>query len=380
MIEKYSSEALALKLERLAITLPDRNNALCKLAAIRIRELMPTPSGVCAAPNQKELYRTVYGSKLYGTATESSDTDYKAIIVPSLKDMVLGAKLVNVVQQTNDSANTASDVDIEYIPLQVFIRDFACAQLYAYELAFAILQDPSAQQVIKSITTTLVDRFLTSNIKPIVGYARNQIHTLSTKGARYTALTRLAAHAKFAEAQSTSTVTVGDMMLYPSYAALAYEYPKFISHTSHVIVGSTPPQRAVTIMDKQYLLSMPLRQFRQLIEQRIATFGSRSITASSLSDVDWKGMMHATRILSEACELLSRNTITFPVPQHERELLLDIRAGKFSLEYVTGIIEAQLELLEKLAEWSLLPKTFDVDQLEDFIYDSVYSTLLLPTK
>lgn len=36
------------------------------------------------------LFETIFGSKLYGTQTADSDTDYKAVYAPSLEDLTLG--------------------------------------------------------------------------------------------------------------------------------------------------------------------------------------------------------------------------------------------------------------------------------------------------
>ena len=61
------------------------------------------------------IYKTIVGSKLYGTFTEDSDTDYIGVFVPD-KDYVLGIKRCEQVEdKTNPSssvkANTKADVD-----------------------------------------------------------------------------------------------------------------------------------------------------------------------------------------------------------------------------------------------------------------------------
>lgn len=87
------------------------------------------------------LFKTRYGSWLYGTNTPTSDLDYKHIVLPYLDDLLVGKRVKNEVEKTNTEKNTrnsAEDVDNEYIPLQVFAHDFLGGQTYALELAFAV--------------------------------------------------------------------------------------------------------------------------------------------------------------------------------------------------------------------------------------------------
>ena len=88
---------------------------------------------------QIELYTTTFGSKLYGTATKFSDTDIKKIVLPDLASLLIGRPISNTLYQTNTIAgkgNVNSDVDIEYVPIQVFARDVMKCQPYALEILY----------------------------------------------------------------------------------------------------------------------------------------------------------------------------------------------------------------------------------------------------
>lgn len=62
----------------------------------------------------KLLYVTEYGSTLYGTDSESSDTDYRGIYLPSIQDIILNkAKhTISISTGNQHSSNSASDVDV----------------------------------------------------------------------------------------------------------------------------------------------------------------------------------------------------------------------------------------------------------------------------
>lgn len=72
---------------------------------------------------------------------------------------------------------------------------------------------------------------------------------------------------------------------------------------------------------------------------------------------DVKAGMHAIRLLNEGKELMERGQITLPRP--ERELLIKVRAGKWSLE---ELVEAANELIEQCRQAqsrSVLPQEVD---------------------
>ena len=78
------------------------------------------------------VYQVVYGSKLYGTNTPTSDTDLKSIYLPTIDDMLLGKKLAVHKSRVDAHGKPVpegepmpdSGVENEYIPFQTFVRDF----------------------------------------------------------------------------------------------------------------------------------------------------------------------------------------------------------------------------------------------------------------
>src|SRR3954469_21639760 len=85
-----------------------------------------------------ELFSVQFGSRLYGTQTPTSDLDMKVVVLPPIDEVLYGTKLVNKVKQTRTGPgkNTADDIDLEEIPLQIFAKDFLGGQTYALEIAF----------------------------------------------------------------------------------------------------------------------------------------------------------------------------------------------------------------------------------------------------
>jgi len=88
------------------------------------------------------LFKTKFGSHLYGTNTPKSDLDYKGIFVAPLDEIILGHSS-SVVQDNSkkDKAfgerNEAGDIDIEYKELRQFIKDCLSGQTYALDMLFS---------------------------------------------------------------------------------------------------------------------------------------------------------------------------------------------------------------------------------------------------
>ena len=138
----------------------------------------------------KRMYTTIYGSKLYGTSTPTSDTDYKSIVKPDI-DHLLIAQPIGIVSlggAAKGEKNTADDCDDSLIPIQIFCQDFIKGQTYAIEVAFSVPEVITPDMVISSdsafVMKKLVEmrsRFLTSNVNAMVGYAKSQAMLYSNK-------------------------------------------------------------------------------------------------------------------------------------------------------------------------------------------------------
>lgn len=153
-----------------------------------------------------ELFRVLTGSRLYGTATESSDYDYKAVCLPSLADVLLNKKLVNKKERPEGVSDSdkmlEGGTETKYLPLQVFFDDFYAGQTYALELAFAVSQGlhevpgvngqrDNSFKYQQKLMQELLEKFLTGNVKKMVGYAVSQSKLYGLKTQRFETLTRL---------------------------------------------------------------------------------------------------------------------------------------------------------------------------------------------
>ncbi len=103
-------------------------------------------------------------------------------------------------------------------------------------------------------------------------------------------------------------------------------------------------------------------------------YGRRTKLASENKNVDWKAVSHALRAAYQTKEILSKNTINFPLKNGS--FLMKVKQGK--LDYLTEVgpvLESLMEEVEKLAMESQLPEKVDKTFWDKFIYETLEKEL-----
>jgi hypothetical protein len=108
-----------------------------------------------------------------------------------------------------------------------------------------------------------------------------------------------------------------------------------------------------------------VKEAHKIYKHLFDEYGQRALLAEKNEGVDWKAMMHATRVCREAEELLLTHTITYPRP--EAALLRQIRKGELPYKRVAELLEAGLERLEECQQLSTLPEGPDRAFAEDLV-------------
>lgn len=334
----------------------------------------------------KKLFSCLYGSKLYGTSTPTSDRDIKHIVMPDLDQLLLGKKIENVVKKTNTEKNTrnsAEDVDEEFIPLQIFARHFVEGQTYAIELAFAVDGDHAEQtlcgdqefpNLFIEFVHELRTRFLTSNIKAMMGYVVNQASLYSFKGERLNATRELIEIFEEIDYRFNDESVTLDFIVHESsgfkvfadkFTALALKFPKYFRRDVYD-TGGGRMKPCMVILEKTLPYTNSYRQCIKVLYAIRDKYGARADTASD-TNVDWKATMHALRIVDEGLQILSEHSLIFPFKPDYVARLLSIKRGELPLEPIKEELALKLDALKELEKLTELPacnaeflKEFDV--------------------
>lgn len=300
------------------------------------------------------VVKMLFGSHLYGTNTPGSDIDYKGIFLPSRREILLGRVPNNFNSNTkegSDAKNTSADIDTELYSLRYFLK-LACE---GQTVALDMLHAPDDMIVEKSpIWDEIVSRrtiFYTKNLNAFVGYARKQAAKYGIKGSRLSA--------------AKSVIDI--LSAAPSEARLSDVW-------GNLPVGEHlgPAGRSPSGID-QYQVCGKILQATQgvgytlgILNKFYDDYGHRAKLAEKNSGIDWKAVSHAVRAALQVRELLTRGTITFPLP--EAETVMAIKTG--SMDYITEVaplLERLMSENERLSAESDLPEVVDRKYWDNFL-------------
>ncbi len=304
------------------------------------------------------LYTSLFGSKLYGTDTPESDTDYKAVFLPELRTLLRGVAIKNSVHSTGKafSKNGAEDEDFEYIPVQVFMRDFLGGQSYAIELAFNALQNPDdCHPAFHAMCQELTRKYLTSNVKAMTGYALNQAQKYGIKGTRLNSLMEFA--------RAVETHNVDSKAKLGSSPELCQRLWELSAEDAHVRFqwyhgpkttdASDLQDPAFSVLEKVFGLEISFEEAAGRLEKMMSKYGARSYQARAASGSDWKAISHAMRVIDQAIDILEVGKLEFPLKH--AAFYRDVKIGKYKWEYVSEVLQERLEKLENAKATTSLP-------------------------
>ena len=132
----------------------------------------------CGFAPAREIVRMRAGLHLYGTATPSSYLDFKAVVLPGARDILLQRVRPTATEgrpRAPGERNTPDDVDVEAHSLQRYLALLAAGQPVAVEMlfapkdAFTASPDPLWREV-----QSLGPRLLTRRVGVFLRYCRKQ--------------------------------------------------------------------------------------------------------------------------------------------------------------------------------------------------------------
>lgn len=308
------------------------------------------------------IYQTTYGSHLYGTATETSDNDQKAIFIPDAKDILLQRAKSAI----NDSQKKeVGELDIEYWSLQKFLKLCAEGQAGALEVLFSIPRPLNLAQL-SAFNPIFVDlynnknKFLNKKAHAFVGYCRQQASRYGVRGDRVKALKEILSTLNNLDPKSKLI----DHLEVLDFAVFFSNNKEHISlYEKHFDNGGSVWH--LEVCQKAIPCTSFVKSAIDMYQKKLDEYGKRSLEAETAEGIDWKAMAHAVRIAEEAIEFLSTGYITLPRPNAQE--LLDIRQGKRDIGEVNKLIDDLLVEVERAVDSSQLPEEADYEWIDNFV-------------
>lgn len=304
------------------------------------------------------IVRMKFGSHLYGTATEASDTDYKGIYMPSGREVLLGRVKKSISTMSKDgtaSKNTAADVDEEIYSLHYFI-ELACQ---GQTVALDMLHAPDAMLTHTSqLWSELRGHragFYTKNLDALVGYARKQAAKYGVKGSRL-AEAKMVAEALRKVPPDTRLKDIWNDL--PSGEHIRKEPP------------GERPEHAYVVCGKMMIDTAKVGHYLPMLDQFIEEYGMRARQAEANVGVDWKAISHAFRAAYQVKAILVDGGFEYPL--REATFLRQVKSGEIQYKDASPLLESLIDEVETLSAASTLPEKVDRERWDTWLANAVY--------
>ena len=298
-----------------------------------------------------------FGSHLYGTATPSSDTDLKAVYLPSADDILLqrvAPTLTESRAKERGERNRPEDVDRETYSLQRYLQLLADGQSVAIDMLFApdaaMTREPD---LLWRQIQAMGPRLVSSRASAFVRYCRQQANKYGVKGSR------VAAARKAFTLLSEQEALCGAGAKLETVTAALELLAETTPHVALIDIEVQPGRaiRHLVICERKASFQATLKNARELAERLVEGYGQRALDAEQQDGVDWKALSHAVRIGRQAIELYETGRIVFPLASAEH--LRQIKLGQLPYAEVAAEIEQLVEAVEAAASRAAIPSVPD---------------------
>ena len=308
------------------------------------------------------LLKSVFGSRLYGTSTPQSDTDFKGLFLPTPEEILLGRTIKSKTFTTGDdsSRNTKDDIDTEYYSLHYFIELLIKGDTGAIDMLHTpIDQIEFHNRFGYDIWMYIYEnrkRFYTSNMSAYVGYVMKQASKYGVKGSRLACVEEVI---NFCEGviSNEPTTKVAEVMSDLPVGEFSFISKDKLDKSCYEVLGRKF-QPGILISD----MLIALYKIRE-------NYGERAIQAQSNQGIDWKALSHAVRVCLQMKEIYSTADLKYPLK--DAETIKMIKSGSWSFDQFTEYLNVLLDEVQQASkdakEKGLLKESVDVDFWENFV-------------
>ncbi len=315
-----------------------------------------------------------FGSHLYGTATPSSDTDLKAVYLPSADDILLqrvAPTLTESRAKGHGERNRPEDVDRETYSLQRYLQLLADGQsvaidmLFAPDFAMTRAPDPLWRRI-----QAMGPYLISSRASAFVRYCRQQANKYGIKGSRVAAARKVLALLSAQEALHGAGAKLD------TAAPVLEQLGETTPHVELVDIEVQPGRfiRHLVVCERKASFQATLKHARELAERLVEGYGQRALDAERQEGVDWKALSHAVRVGRQAIELYETGRIVFPLACAEH--LRAIKLGQLPYAEIAAEIEHLVEAVEAAASRSAIPALPDTAAMEALVREAYRRQIL----
>jgi len=314
------------------------------------------------------IYATYFGSKLYGTSSETSDTDIKGLFLPSRHEFETNSYKHTYHSLQTDTKNTSNDVDVDLWSVFKFIDLLKQGDINALDILFS--HTNKACVLFESeIFKLLYDNrhmFLTKLAlrRGHVGYTFKQLKKYLIKGSNLFVINFV--YDYFSTKKIHDSVESHVFALLESFRDAVEKMPYDDKERSNadkirivplIHTNGTTEYFLELNFDKRFQLNQKVKTFIQQLQNCKNKYGNRALESLTTDCVDNKAVSHALRCVYQLRELLDTNEIHFPL-QFAAEVK-NIKYGNYNYQEILQYIESEIERLTYVVSLMDIPDNND---------------------
>lgn len=306
----------------------------------RKEKILQYTEELCMATDSRLLYLTFFGSELYGTLTDSSDTDIRGIFLPSLKSVILKRDRKSLHYSTGDDAhrNSHKDIDIDLWSINNWIQNLLPnADTGAIDLLFSV-SNPSCIIFKDHLLDPVFEnplKFLNLANKTYTKYSLSQAKKYGIKGSRLGTIKAVWNWLENHDIQGKLGPYINDIITE-------------CGHDSYCFAKDLDEVQSLVLCGKFHIGSTSILDFRNRVSHDMKQYEIHAHESKRKQGIDFKALSHALRALDQMEELLLTGKIKFPLANRER--LKSVKMGNIPWTELESIILARLSDVDKLHE------------------------------
>lgn len=310
------------------------------------------------------------GSHLYGTNTETSDEDFSGIFLPSQYE-VFGFETIeeidnSIVSKDAEGKNTKDAIDCKYYEFRKFCKLALDCNPNILEHLFVneenILHISNEGRELLNLNQFFLGK---QNIfNKYFAYAKSQGHKMRLKPENYENL-KIVLEYLYNYIGTDSIINMFNKEEQVKARQLLVELSSDVEEKKIPIEFK---DSFIKIGDLNVNKNINLKNVINCIETRINSAGSRKVLWEKYG-FDTKFGANLIRLLIEGIELLTTSSLKFPLK--EKELILDVKQGKLSLDEVLKLSEHLTNRMESSFDDSNLPLKSNYSKIQEFVIDAM---------
>lgn len=323
------------------------------------------------------IFKTNFGSHLYGTNTPTSDRDVKGVYLPTAREIILQRIKPVYTTHTKENMllkNEAGDEDYEYFSLDKYLKLLSEGQTVAIDLLFATNTKNQHVSSPSPLWQYIYDnrlKIINKKCASFLGYCRQQANKYGIKGSRLNAARKALEFLKEqVEASPGGHLAKIGEIPYLEQLLGDIEFIQFID----IEIRRGVFMRHLDVCNRKVPFHFTIKEAIKIYQNLFDEYGKRASLAETNQGVDWKALSHAVRIGEEAIELFETGEVLFPRP-NAKELTL-IKQGEKSYVEVATRIEALFPMVEAASAKSTLREESDKEFIDDLIFNAYEGIIL----